>query len=205
MGEFFFKGLAAGLVVAMPFGPVGIVCIQRTIASGPLTGLASGAGAALADGLFAALAAFGVKFVSSFLTGHTHLLRGVGGVCLLAMGLFMLKRPESRAAAQGAPGAGHYLRAAGSTLALAAANPLVVLVLAAMFAGLGLGHRSHDYGHALEATLGVAAGSGLWWTAIALGGHFNRDRLASVVEHTRVAAAVGVAAFGAAALVFALA
>ncbi len=80
---FFLKGIVVGAVIAVPVGPVGILCVRRTIFEGRLAGLVSGLGAATADALFGVVAAFGLTFVSNWLTGWEAWLCAAGGVYLL--------------------------------------------------------------------------------------------------------------------------
>lgn len=68
--SFFIKGLIIGIVIAVPVGPVGVLCMHRTLAEGKIHGLISGLGAATADAIYGFIAAFGLTFVSDFLVGQ---------------------------------------------------------------------------------------------------------------------------------------
>ena len=76
---FFLKGIVVGAVIAVPVGPVGILCLRRSIFEGQAAGLVSGLGAATADAFFGVVAAFGLTFVSKWLFGYENLLRAAGG------------------------------------------------------------------------------------------------------------------------------
>src|SRR6185295_15277038 len=89
----FLKGLAIGFLIAAPVGPVNVLCVRRTLLHGRLAGLASGIGAACADTLFGALAAFGVLFVTDFLIAHQFSLALGGAAFLLVIGVRTLLRP----------------------------------------------------------------------------------------------------------------
>src|SRR3546814_10385330 len=78
--------MAIGFAMAVPVGPVGLLCIRRTLNSGFVIGLLSGLGAALADALFAAAAAGGIASLMDFLLGIEWQLRVAGGVLLVALG-----------------------------------------------------------------------------------------------------------------------
>src|SRR5260370_38197105 len=82
---FLVKGIAVGIVAAVPVGPVGVMCVRRTIFEGKRAGFVSGLGAATADALFGFIAAFGLTFVSDWLMGYHQWLRGAGG-CYLPSG-----------------------------------------------------------------------------------------------------------------------
>ncbi|HET6350704.1 MAG TPA: LysE family transporter [Coriobacteriia bacterium] len=164
-----------GLLVAMPVGAMGILCIERTLHRGWRAGLATGAGIATADATYAAVAAFGVTGVSALLTSWQTPLRIVGGVALIVLGVrAALAAPrsasedaEAEAAAPGIPdvaGVALYTSAVGLTLT----NPMTIMAFAAVFAGAGLAGLT-SAASALTATAGVAAGSLAWWVALTSG------------------------------------
>src|SRR5436305_14735966 len=112
---FFFRGLLIGLSIAAPVGPIGLLCIQRTLARGRLVGLASGLGAATADAVYGGIAGLGLTFISGFLVSQQGWLRFFGGLFLCYLGLrIFLAPPAAEAATAGGRGlAGAY----ASTLA----------------------------------------------------------------------------------------
>lgn len=165
--NFLIKGFIIGLSIAAPVGPIGVLCINRTLALGRLTGFLSGLGAATADAAYGAVAGFGLSFVTTFLLGQQFWLRLVGGLFLVYLGLrTLLSRPaEKEAAVQGRGLAGAYV----STLLLTLTNPITIISFAAVFAGLGIGARSGDYLAASGLVLGVFLGSAAWWLLLSLG------------------------------------
>jgi len=171
---FFVKGFVIGFSIAAPVGPIGILCIQRTIAHGRLSGLLTGLGAASADGLYGAVAAFGLKIVSNFLVGAQHWIRLIGGLFLfyLAVRTFLAK-PAQKAGADSHKG---LISDYFSTLLLTAANPLTILSFIAVFAGLGLASTGVGGISALVMVLGVFLGSSLWWLILSGGVSFFRAK-----------------------------
>ncbi|HVM45474.1 MAG TPA: LysE family transporter [Candidatus Thermoplasmatota archaeon] len=165
-----------GFAVAAPVGPIGLVCLSRTLERGAASGFASGLGAASADALFALAAGLGLAAASAPLAAVARPLRVVAALLLLAMGLrALLRRP---AAARPARAAGGTLaRDYASVLALTLANPATVLHFAIGFAGLGLMGAGGGWGFAAPLAAGVFLGSAAWWLALALGGALLRERL----------------------------
>jgi threonine/homoserine/homoserine lactone efflux protein len=155
------KGIAIGFSIAAPVGPIGILCIRRTLTHGRVVGLVSGLGAATADAFYGSLAAFGLTFISTFLVSQQIWLRAIGGAFLLYLGArTFLSRPASDTAASSV----RALPAAyASTLLLTLTNPLTILSFAVVFAGLGLASSGGDYLSAGLTVLGVFAGSACWW------------------------------------------
>ena len=133
----FLEGVVIGLAVAAPVGPIGVLCIRRTLAYGRASGLVSGLGAATADAAYGSVAALGLTFVTGLLVDAEAWLRLGGGVFLVFLGVkTFLSRPAERPVAAGRGGLpGAY----ASTLALTLANPSTILSFAAIFAGLGAG------------------------------------------------------------------
>jgi threonine/homoserine/homoserine lactone efflux protein len=155
------KGLVIGFSIAAPVGPIGVLCIRRTLADGRAVGFAAGLGAATADALYGAVAGFGLTAVSGLLGAQQGLLRAVGGLFLCWLGArAFLARP----AAESAPVRGTGLPGAwASTFLLTVTNPMTILSFAAVFAGLGVGAAGSDFVAAATLVLGVFAGSALWW------------------------------------------
>lgn len=162
--SFFVRGLIIGLSVAATVGPMSVLCIQRTLARGYLYGLISGLGVATADGMYGAIAGFGLTAIVSFLISLQVWIRLIGGLFLIYLGLRgMLSRPAERAAVVAK--ANNFLGAYASTFLLTLTNPLTILSFAAIFAGVGVGVGGASNGY-LAATLvvvGVFLGSTLWW------------------------------------------
>ena len=161
----FLKGLAFGFLLAAAVGPMWVLCLRRTLAAGPLAGIASGMGIAVADGFYGAVAAFGLTAVSGLLLGYSFWLGLAGGAFLLYLGVkTMLARPVQQ---PGRDVRGQSLSALFlSTLGLTLTNPPTILAFAAIFAGLGLA-SSTDYRAAALIVGGVFLGSALWWLILA--------------------------------------
>ena len=161
----FGKGLVIGLSVAAPVGPIGVLCINRTLGEGPRAGFVTGLGAATADGVYGAVAAFGIASVSLFLLDHQDLIRGLGGLALIALGLHMGMRKPAERGAEDRSFRG-LLAAFGSCFLLTLANPATILSFVAIFAALGLADRPGDLTAALIMVVGVFLGSAVWWLGL---------------------------------------
>jgi threonine/homoserine/homoserine lactone efflux protein len=160
---FLIEGLALGFSIAAPVGPIGILCVRRTLSGGRWRGLCAGLGAATADAAYGCVAAFGLTTVSGFLARRAFWLGLGGGLFLMYLGVrTFLSRPAARAApADSDRPASIY----ASTLALTLMNPATILSFAAAFAALGLG-TSGDYPSAALMVLGVFLGSAGWWVIL---------------------------------------
>jgi threonine/homoserine/homoserine lactone efflux protein len=165
--SFLLRGLIIGFSIAAPVGPIGVLCIRRTLAEGRASGLVSGLGAATADAIYGCIAGFGLTFISSILISQQVWLRLVGGGFLCYLGLkTLLSRPAEQAAS--AEGNG-LVSAYASTFFLTLTNPMTILSFAAIFAGLGVASASGNYASAGVLVLGVFIGSALWWLILSGG------------------------------------
>lgn len=171
------RGMVIGLAIAAPVGPIGVLCIRRTLANGRVVGLVTGLGAATADLTYGAVAGFGLTFVSDALVAQQRWIRLVGGGFLCYLGLrTLVSRPGSASAAYVPSSAwkGRLGAAYGSTLALTLANPATILSFAAIFAGLGIADSRGDYVSAGLLVAGVGLGSALWWLILSSGVNLAR-------------------------------
>ena len=196
-------GIVIGLIVAAPIGPVNLICIRRTFFYGPLNGFFSGLGAALGDGIFAIITAFGITAISQWIEGYSTALKVAGGLMLIGFGLHIFRADVALLRdAEGAPAkdnaASSLTRTILSTFALTIANPATLLGFTALFAGLGslAGGRATFIDAALT-VLGVIAGSTVWWFALTtIVGIFHRHIDTRVMRNINHVFGLGVALFG---------
>lgn len=168
------KGLIIGFSIAAPVGPVGVLCMRRTLADGRVAGFTSGLGAATADAFYGCVAAFGLTFIANFLIRQQFGFRLVGGgfLCYLGVKTF-LARPALTEAPTGGSG---LMAGYASTFFLTLTNPMTIIAFAAIFAGLGLGETGGNYLSAGLLVSGVFLGSSLWWLMLSGGVALLRSR-----------------------------
>jgi threonine/homoserine/homoserine lactone efflux protein len=165
---FFLKGIVVGIVIAVPVGPVGVMCIRRTVFEGKLAGLVSGLGAATADAVFGIIAGFGLTVVSDWLLGYQRWLRAAGACLLLVVGgRSLLAKPQSKVVSAPDPESLSWYYA--STFALTLTNPITILAFLAIFAAVGLSGAEATLERAAILVLEVWIGSLLWWVSLSFG------------------------------------
>ena len=170
----FLKGLAFGFVLAATVGPMWILCFRRTIAFGALAGFVSGMGIAVADGLYGAIAAFGLTAISGLLLSYSFWVGLVGAAFLVYLGIkALIGAPPAASPEEKTTG---LVKAFLSTLGLTLTNPPTILAFVAIFAGLGLA-SSADYGAASLIVLGVFLGSAAWWIVLSSAAARLRERI----------------------------
>jgi threonine/homoserine/homoserine lactone efflux protein len=170
------QGVLMGLVVAVPVGPLGILCINRFLMFGPLCGLMSGVGVATGDALAAGIAALGISLVSEILSEHRVAMRLVGGLFLCYLGYRIFRtQPAAESPVIDVNG---LLGAYATTFLLTCSNPVTILSFVAIIAGWHVPSLHGHYAAAGLLSAGVFMGSALWWVGLFIGmttfrGRFN--------------------------------
>ncbi len=158
------QGLLLGLSIAAPVGPIGALCIRRTLADGRLAGFLSGLGAATADMLYGVIAAFGLSTVMNLLVSAQSWLRAVGGLFLLYLGIrTFFAKPASESAPARAIG---LFSAYVSTFLLTVTNPMTILAFLGIFSAILPANGTSDAVSSASLVLGVFLGSASWWLAL---------------------------------------
>jgi threonine/homoserine/homoserine lactone efflux protein len=199
--ELLIGGIIVGLMIAMPVGPVNILCIRRTIGAGWRSGVISGVGAAAADMLYGGIAGFSITLVIQFLVREQFWIRLFGGILLVVIGIwYFFKRPVALDARLQDRGSAYSdIR---STFLLTLTNPTTVLSFLALLAALGMGAQRHWW---LTVFLvgGIFCGSMMWWIVLSvIVNHFRdrfNDRLLLLMNRF---AGVAIGGFGVATFVF---
>lgn len=176
---FFIKGLIIGFSVAAPVGPIGILCIRRTLQFGRWSGFFSGLGAALADTLYGIIAAFGLTLISNVLVAYKSALHIGGGLFLIYLGFktcfASAIEPSNRVTHK------TLISDFVSTFFLTLTNPLTILSYLAIFAGFGLSEIEADFCTAGLLVMGVFLGSAIWWFILSEGVTFFRKKMSQKV------------------------
>ncbi len=165
-----FSGVVMGLIAAVPIGPVNLICVRRTFAYGPLNGFVSGLGAALGDGIFAAVMGLGLTWVAQLIKSYTTIIELIGGALLVYFGFRILMAPvlpRVDCDDKTDRGGTSLARAFASTFALTVTNPATLLAFTLMFTGLGgLAGGAGSYVDASLVVAGVVLGSTAWWLVL---------------------------------------
>jgi threonine/homoserine/homoserine lactone efflux protein len=170
----FIKGIIIGFAMAVPIGPIGIMCIRKTLTEGKLQGLMIGLGAATADLIYACVAAFGLTIISSTLDSQKFWIRVVGGIFLFIIGTktFIAKPDDPNIPVSNDGNLRSYL----TTVFLTLTNPITIFAFIAVFAAFGLG-SGLSYFSASALVVGVLIGSFLWFLLLTSGAILFRKKL----------------------------
>lgn len=165
--SYFIKGIILGFSIAAPVGPIGVLCMRRTLSYGRWSGFFSGLGAATADAVYGAIAAFGLTAVTNALVGAHLWLKLIGGIFLLYLGIrTYFRHPASNGLeVKRSTLASDFI----STFLLTFTNPMTILSFVAVFAGIGIGTVDHDFAFAVSLIFGIFVGSSFWWFILSEG------------------------------------
>lgn len=179
MIEVLLKGVGVGVAVAAPVGPIGLLCIKRTLADGRATGLASGLGAASADAVYGFMVAAGLA-ATGLLVSYAGPMQIFGGTLIAILGLMsiraFLKSGDARAKAADAKEVRGMISAYATTFALTISNPMTILAFVALVAGLGASAASSPSAPFILVA-GVFFGSALWWLFLVTAAASVRSRI----------------------------
>src|SRR3954469_24083996 len=178
--SFLSQGFLLGLSIAAPVGPIGVLCIRRSLYQGMPAGFVSGLGAATADAFYGAVAGFGLTLISKLLVDMSFFLQFLGGVLLCFVGIKALKAPASMTESNGQQI--KFKDAYLETLFLTLTNPATIISFIGVYAGLGLGSKAQTHGSAASLTLGVFLGSAAWWMVLSGLTSLMRVRITSPVK-----------------------
>lgn len=205
--EILLRGLIVGLLASITLGPVGVMCIQRTLSKSRVSGFVSGLGAATADSIFATLAYFFVAIIASVIESHLQILKIVGGICVLGVGVhFFLKNPVVQIRRNRA-GKSNLWQDYASTFVLTLTNPGFILWLLVIFSAFnvsadqGVATPSH-VGKGAQMILGFFGGAAFWWFALSsVVGLFRRNFRPRYLLWINRSAGVVITSLGVAAIV----
>ena len=162
----FLQGLLVGLCASIPLGPIGVLCVQRSLSKGRNSGFISGLGAATVDTIFAAVAVMGLAFIQGLIERHENYFLCLGGLVVIAIGLRIyltnpvkqIRQPKTR---------NHHFEDFFSTAIMTITNPGALFIILGAFAIVGLKIRPDDTAFAISSVLwGVFLGGALWWYAL---------------------------------------
>jgi threonine/homoserine/homoserine lactone efflux protein len=178
--DIIFKGFIIGVVASAPMGPVGVLCIQRTLNKGRWFGFVTGIGAALSDIIYALLTGYGMSFVLDYINKNVFFLQLLGSVMLLAFGYYTFRsnpvaalRPVKQGKAKGT-----YLHNFITAFVVCVSNPLIIFLFIGLFARFAFVQHGVVLFEAVTSYVAIFTGALCWWLCITffvnkLRKHFN--------------------------------
>ncbi len=152
-------------MVSAPLGPMGVMCIQRTLNKGIMSGIVSGIGATLADLVYASIAGFGITFIINFLNAQQFFIRAVGGIVLIIFGIVVFRSNPVKQIRRQRNQKQSYFSDFLSGFLITITNPVTVIVFGLAFASAGLGNNP-SFQSVTIMLFAVASGALFWWIGL---------------------------------------
>ncbi|MBC8081030.1 MAG: LysE family transporter [Gorillibacterium sp.] len=188
-----FTGIGFGLSIAAPVGPVGLLCMNRTLSHGFRHGFVSGLGVAVADACYGLLTVAGLHLISDRLFDYSIPLRIIGGLFLAYLGIAGLLKNAKKADSLRGKGAHSLFRSFLSTYALTLTNPMTILSFLALAASIG----ATVFIDSILLTMGIFLGSIAWWFILSFSIHIARKALpAFMIKHLNTLSSLIILGFG---------
>ena len=161
--KYIFDGMIIGFSASVPLGPIGVLCIQRTLNKGRLAGFISGLGAAFSDTLYAIIAGFSLSFIVSFIEQQLLYIQTFGAGILIFLGIRIFYSNPAKQLRKQKQGKGNLFQDFMSTFLITISNPLAIFLFLAFFASFGVVKVGDNYINHLLLISGVMVGASLWW------------------------------------------
>ncbi len=161
--KYIIDGIIIGFSASVPLGPIGVLCIQRTLNKGRLAGFFSGLGAAFSDTIYAIIAGFSLSFIVSFIEQQLLYIQIFGAAILILLGIRIFYSNPAKQLRKQRRGKGNLFQDFVSTFLITISNPLAIFLFLAFFASFGAVKKGDNYFNHLLLITGVMSGASLWW------------------------------------------
>lgn len=174
--ELLLKGAIIGFMVSLPLGPIGLLCVQRTLNKGRRSGFVSGLGAVAADTVFAIIAGLGLTIIIRFIEEKQFYFQIIGGVIIIYLGLHIFYSNPVKQVKMQRLNKNKLSNDFLSVFFITITNPLAIFFFLAMFTGVNLANGRMSFFNLIFMVLGVTAGAAFWWFLLSSFVSFFRHR-----------------------------
>lgn len=176
------KGILIGVLVSAPMGPVGALCIQRTLNKGRWHGFATGVGAMFSDVIYAIMVGMGMSYILNFVSKNETIIQVVGSILLLGFGVMLFRTNPIKSFKQQRKNITTYTQDLVTAFFITLSNPLIIFLFIALFARLNYYNDDFTFAQHILGFASIATGALLWWFLVTmlfgkLRSRFNLRRL----------------------------
>ena len=164
-----FKGMLIGIIASAPMGPVGVLCLQRTINKGRWYGFVTGCGAALSDLFYALITGYGMSFVFDYVSNNIFYLQLFGSILLLIFGIYPFSSNPVKALRAPSGKKGSYMHNFLTAFLVTLSNPLIILLFIGLFARFAVVEVGELVINTVTGYVSIVAGALLWWFILTTG------------------------------------
>lgn len=166
MLELFYRGMIVGVLVSSPMGPIGMLCVQRTLAKGWRPGFVSGAGAALSDLIYATVTGLFMGLVVNFVEAHQHSLQIFGSIIIAVLGYYIFRNNPLKNLQRNQEQKQTLVQDFVTAFLLTFSNVLIVFLYIGLYARFGFVLPEHSVQMTIFGLVGVFTGALVWWLFI---------------------------------------
>lgn len=173
-----FSGLLIGILISAPMGPIGMLCIQRTLNKGRWPAFFTGVGAALSDLVYCLLTGLGLSFITDFVSANQAVLQILGSIVLAAFAFYLFRKNPTRSLQSRSDQPNNFFADFGTGFLFTFSNPLILFFIIGLFARFNFLVPEYQYYHYMAGYAGIFAGALIWWYTITyfvnkVRAHFN--------------------------------
>ncbi len=161
--DLLIKGFIIGIVVSAPLGPVGVLCIQRTLNKGRWYGFVTGLGASLSDIAYALLTGYGMSFIFDFINANLFYLQLLGSVMLLGFGYYTFRSNPVQSIRPASSSKGTYFHNFITAFAVTLSNPLIIFLFIGLFARFAFVLPGNPVFEEVTGYSAIVMGALTWW------------------------------------------
>ena len=162
-----YKGILIGVLVSAPMGPIGWLCVHRTLNKGPLHGFFSGIGAAFSDVIYAAIICLGMGFIIDFISSNKYILEIIASILLMVFGIYIFRSNPFKRLQKPKEQSDSFYQDVVSAFFLTLSNPLIILFYIPLFTRLNFISPEETLFSILLGLVSILAGALSWWILIA--------------------------------------
>ena len=164
-----FKGMMIGIIASAPMGPVGVLCLQRTLNKGRWYGFVTGCGAALSDLFYALITGYGMSFVFDYVSNNIFYLQLFGSILLLFFGFYTFRSNPVKALRAPSGNKGSYMHNFLTAFLVTLSNPLIILLFIGLFARFSFVSEGELVSETVTGYVSIVGGALLWWFLLTTG------------------------------------
>ena len=161
-----WRGFAIGFLISAPMGPLGILCIQRTLDKGRRTGLYTGVGAAISDLIYCLLTGFGLSFIEEFIERNQNIIQLIGSAVLIAFGIYLLRKKATPPMVHPDLDTCDTKKNILGGFLFTVSNPLILFLIIGLFARFNFLMPDIRFYHYIIGFIGIVTGCLAWWWVV---------------------------------------
>lgn len=166
IGNIFISGALIGILISAPMGPIGMLCIQRTLDKGRWPAFFTGVGAAVSDLFYCLLTGFALSMITGFIESHRNMLQFLGSIVLFIFGVYLFRKNPAAALKKPADKVNNFWLDFLTGFLFTFSNPLILFFIIGLFTQFDFLKPEFMFYHYIAAYVAIFCGALLWWYGV---------------------------------------